>query len=95
MVNGVQGLDVFIEQPCLSYEECRSVRERCSLPFILDESMDDIGMLVRILADRSADAINLVSQNLIIFLNLYANTNPKIFNQENFESGGVSQNCHN
>lgn len=39
-------LDVFIEQPCLSYEECLSIRPHCPLPFIIDESMDDINMLV-------------------------------------------------
>ena len=43
VVNGVRNLDVYIEQPCLSYEECLSVRRMCPLPFVLDESMDDIG----------------------------------------------------
>jgi len=59
VVNAIKHLDVFIEQPCLSYEECVSVRNMCPLPMILDECMDEIGMLVRILADKSADAINL------------------------------------
>lgn len=59
VVNGVKDLQVYIEQPCLTYEECRSVRQHCPLPFILDECMDDIGMLTRIIADRSADAVNL------------------------------------
>lgn len=59
VINAVKHLDVFIEQPCLSYEECLSVRRICPLPFIIDESMDDIGMLVRILNDNAADAINL------------------------------------
>ena len=43
VVNGVRDLDVYIEQPCLSYEECVSVRRMCTLPFVIDESMDDIG----------------------------------------------------
>lgn len=43
VVNGVRNLDVYIEQPCLSYEECVSVRRMCTLPFVIDESMDDIG----------------------------------------------------
>lgn len=59
VVNGVRDLDVYIEQPCLSYEECVSVRRMCPLPFVVDESMDDIGMLTRIIADKSADLINL------------------------------------
>lgn len=59
VVNGVRELDVYIEQPCLSYEECVSVRRMCPLPFVIDESMDDIGVLTRIIADKSADLINL------------------------------------
>lgn len=59
VINAVKHLDVFIEQPCLTYDECKSVRAHCPLPMILDESIDDIGMLVRILSDKSADAINL------------------------------------
>lgn len=59
VVNAVKHLDVFIEQPCLTYDECVSVRNHCPLPMILDESMDDIGMMVRILSDKSADAVNL------------------------------------
>lgn len=59
VVNGVRDLDVYIEQPCASYEECLSVRQHCPLPVILDESVDDIGVLVRLLGDRAADAINL------------------------------------
>lgn len=37
VINAVKHLDVYIEQPCLSYEECLSVRRLCSLPFILGE----------------------------------------------------------
>jgi cis-L-3-hydroxyproline dehydratase len=59
VINAVKDLDVYIEQPCLSYDECLSVREHCSLPMVLDECMDDIGVLVKILADRAADVINL------------------------------------
>jgi len=62
----VKHLDVFIEQPCLSYEECLSVRRSCPLPFIIDENMDDIGMLVRILADKAADAINLKISKYVV-----------------------------
>lgn len=60
VVQGVKHLpNVFIEQPCLTYEECFSVRQRCPLPMILDECMDDIGVLSRILSDKAADMINL------------------------------------
>jgi hypothetical protein len=43
VVNGVKDLDVYIEQPCLTYEECLSVRRMSPLPMVLDECMDDIG----------------------------------------------------
>lgn len=59
VVNGVKDLDVYIEQPCLTYEECLSVRKRCPLPFIIDESMDDIGVMTNIIAQKAADAVNL------------------------------------
>ena len=60
VVNGVKDLNnTFIEQPCATYEECLSIRQHCPLPLIIDESMDDIGVLVRILNDKAADGINL------------------------------------
>lgn len=59
VINAVKDLDVYIEQPCLTYEECLSVRQHCPLPMILDECVDDIGVLVRLLSDRAADVINL------------------------------------
>lgn len=55
----VSRLDVYIEQPCLSYEECLSIRRRTSLPFVLDEVIDGTAMLVRGLAEDAMDVINL------------------------------------
>jgi L-alanine-DL-glutamate epimerase-like enolase superfamily enzyme len=40
VVRGVKDVDVYIEQPCLSYEECLSVRRHTDHPFVLDEVMD-------------------------------------------------------
>ncbi len=57
--NGVAGLNLFIEQPCPTYEECLAVRAHTSLPLLLDEVIDDIGMVVRAIGDRAMDAINL------------------------------------
>jgi L-alanine-DL-glutamate epimerase-like enolase superfamily enzyme len=60
IVNAVGSLvNTYIEQPCLTYRECANVRQKCSLPFIIDESMDDISVMLRIIAENSADAINL------------------------------------
>ena len=59
VVMAVDDVDVHIEQPCRSYEECLAVRRRTSLPFILDENIDGIGVLLRGLADDAMDIINL------------------------------------
>jgi len=59
VVHGVRDIDVYIEQPCLSYEECLSVRKHTDLPFILDETIDSIGVLLRANADQAMDAINI------------------------------------
>ena len=59
VVNAVRDLDVYIEQPCRGYEECLAVRRRTDLPFILDETIDGIEMLLRALRDGAMDAINL------------------------------------
>lgn len=59
VVRAVEDLDVYIEQPCLSYEECLAVRERTRQPFVLDESIDSLGALLRAHGDRAMDVINL------------------------------------
>ncbi len=56
---GVRDVDVYIEQPCLTYDECLSVRRHCDHPFVLDENIDDLGMLVRAIGDRACDVVNL------------------------------------
>ena len=47
VLQGVRKLDVYIEQPCLSYEECLGIRAKCGHPFVLDESIDGVDMLLR------------------------------------------------
>jgi hypothetical protein len=42
----VRHVDVCIEQPCAIYQECLAVRRHTNRPFILDEVVDSIGMLV-------------------------------------------------
>lgn len=59
VANAVSDLDVYIEQPCRSYEKCLSVRERIKLPFILDENIDGVDMLLRAHGDRAMDVVNL------------------------------------
>jgi L-alanine-DL-glutamate epimerase-like enolase superfamily enzyme len=59
VVRGVQDVDVYIEQPCLTYEECLSVRRHTNHPFVLDENVDGIEMLLRAKADLAMDVVNL------------------------------------
>ncbi len=59
VVAAVSDLDVYIEQPCPTYEECVSIRRRTGLPFVLDEVIDGAGMLVCGIAEDAMDIINL------------------------------------
>jgi len=59
VVRAVEDIDVYIEQPCETYEECLSIRERTSHPFVLDEVIDGIDILVRGHADCAMDVVNI------------------------------------
>jgi len=55
----VADVDVYIEQPCASYDECLVVRQHTNLPFVLDEVIDGLDMVTRLVADGGADVVNL------------------------------------
>ena len=59
VVNAVRDLDVYIEQPCMTYDESVSIRRRTALPFVLDENIDGVGMLQKGIAEDAFDIINL------------------------------------
>jgi L-alanine-DL-glutamate epimerase-like enolase superfamily enzyme len=59
VVDAVREVDVYIEQPCLTYEQCLAVRRHTNRPFVLDEVVDGIDMVVRGVADHAMDVINL------------------------------------
>jgi L-alanine-DL-glutamate epimerase-like enolase superfamily enzyme len=59
VVRAVRDVDVYIEQPCPSYEECLSVRRHTDHPFVLDEVIDGIDALLRGHADRAMDVVNI------------------------------------
>jgi cis-L-3-hydroxyproline dehydratase len=59
VAKAVRDIDVYIEQPCLTYEECLAVRRQCPHPFVLDENIDDLGILLRAKADLAMDVVNL------------------------------------
>lgn len=59
VVRAVQDVDVYIEQPCLSYDACLSIRRRTSHPFVLDESIDGVDALLAAQRDDAMDAVNI------------------------------------
>ena len=59
VVRAVRDVDVYVEQPCATYEECLSIRRRTDHPFVLDETIDSVGTLLRAAGDRAMDVVNL------------------------------------
>jgi L-alanine-DL-glutamate epimerase-like enolase superfamily enzyme len=59
VVQAISNDDVYVEQPCLTYEECLTIRRRTPNPFVLDESIDTLLALQRGIADGAMDAINI------------------------------------
>jgi len=59
VVRAVRDVDVYIEQPCLTYEECLTVRRHTDHPFVLDEVIDGMDVLLRGHADRAMDLVNI------------------------------------
>ena len=55
----IDGLDVLVEQPCATIEECAAVRRRSRRPFVLDESLTRIDDLLRSRAAGAVDAVRL------------------------------------
>ncbi len=59
VADAVRDVNVYIEQPCMTYEQCLAVRRHTNRPFVLDEVVDGIDMVVRGVADQAMDVINL------------------------------------
>ncbi|MBC8353637.1 MAG: mandelate racemase/muconate lactonizing enzyme family protein [Planctomycetes bacterium] len=59
VVRGVADVDVYIEQPCLTYEECLSIRRRTNHPFVMDEVINGMDILMRGHADQAMDVVNI------------------------------------
>jgi L-alanine-DL-glutamate epimerase-like enolase superfamily enzyme len=59
VVLAVKDVDVYIEQPCRSYEECLSVRRHTNHPFILDENIHSLEMLLQAQRDLAMDVVNI------------------------------------
>ena len=59
VVRAVRDVDVYIEQPCLKYEECLSIRRATDHPFVLDEVIDSVDVLLRGHTDLAMDVVNI------------------------------------
>ena len=59
VVRAVRDVDVYIEQPCLRYEDCLSVRRNTDHPFVMDESIDGIPEILRGEQDLAMDVVNI------------------------------------
>lgn len=59
VVLACKDVDVYIEQPCRTYEECLSVRRHTNHPFVLDENIDSLEMLLRAQRDLAMDVVNI------------------------------------
>lgn len=59
VVRAVKDVDVYIEQPCRTYEECLSVRRHTDHPFVLDENLDSLETLLRAQRDLAMDVVNI------------------------------------
>ena len=59
VVNALMGEDLYIEQPCVSLEECLVVREHTSLPMVLDEVIGSVDSLMSAYQKRAMDVVNL------------------------------------
>ncbi len=59
VVRAVRDIDVYIEQPCESYDECLSIRRRTDHPFVMDEHIDGMAVLLKAHADRATDVVNI------------------------------------
>jgi L-alanine-DL-glutamate epimerase-like enolase superfamily enzyme len=59
VVRAVKDVDVYIEQPCASLEECLGVRRRTHHPFVLDETIDSVEALLRAWREDAMDVVNL------------------------------------
>jgi cis-L-3-hydroxyproline dehydratase len=52
-------LDITMEQPCMSYDDCRAMRPHCPHPLVLDECIDSLPALLAAKRDGVADGVTI------------------------------------
>ncbi len=59
VVRSVHEVDVYNEQPCETFDECLAIRRRTNHPFVMDESIDGLDVLMRGHAQQAMDVVNI------------------------------------
>lgn len=59
VARALRDVDVAIEQPCRTYEECLAIRRATDHVFVLDENIDSLDMFLRAKGDLAMDLVNL------------------------------------
>lgn len=59
VVNAFAGEDLYVEQPCLTLEECLVIRHHTELPMVLDEVVTGVRSLMKACEQRAMDVVNL------------------------------------
>jgi L-alanine-DL-glutamate epimerase-like enolase superfamily enzyme len=59
ILNATSDLEYWIEQPCLTYEECAAVRSKTRQAMSLDECIVETRDLVRAINDKTIDVLNI------------------------------------
>ncbi len=59
VVNALEDADVYIEAPCVTHEECLTVRQHTKLPFVIDELITGVSPFLRAYRDHLMDVVNI------------------------------------
>jgi len=58
-LRATRDLAITLEQPCMSYDDCRAVRAACPHPLVLDECIDSLPALLAAHRDGVADGVTI------------------------------------
>ena len=50
-------VNIYMEQPCKTYEQTLKIKQVCEKPFVLDEVIDNLNDLMRAIADNALDVL--------------------------------------
>ena len=58
-LRATRALEITLEQPCMTYDECRALRPHCPHPLVLDECIDSLPALLAAHRDGVADGVTI------------------------------------